>query len=161
MDQNLTLSRKWTLKSRGQTVVLFKKAYEKQSHVIMKAFLWALYLPDYPDLFLERSVNDRYKPDVVAVDELGTPQFWGEAGRLSLNKVKSLVKRYRSTHFAISKWDKPLMPFAEIFENAAAGLKRIRPIDLIRFSADSAERFIDSDGEIQITHGDIEWIRIQ
>ena len=126
MDPDLTLRRKYALKAHGRTVVLTKMAYEKHSHVMMKAFLWALYLPEYPDMLLERFVDDRYKPDVVVVDDLGTSRFWGEAGRPGLNKIRSLIIRYRTTHF----------------------------------SEDRPERFIDSDGEIHISHSDVKWTRI-
>ena len=87
MDQDLTLRRKYALKAHGRRIVLIKKAYERHSHVMMKAFLWALYLPIYPDMLLEIYVNDRYKPDVVDLDDLNIPKFWGEAGRLGLNKI--------------------------------------------------------------------------
>ncbi|MBW2406908.1 MAG: hypothetical protein JRE92_00815 [Deltaproteobacteria bacterium] len=160
MDPDLTLRRKYALKAHGRTVVLTKMAYEKHSHVMMKAFLWALYLPEYPDMLLERFVDDRYKPDVVVVDELGTFRFWGEAGRLYLNKIRSLIIRYRTTHFAIAKWDQSLDAYAKACKDAVAGLKRTRPIDLIHFSEDSPERFIDSDGEIHISHSDVKWTRI-
>jgi hypothetical protein len=71
---------KWTLRSGGQTVVFAKKSNEKASHVLMKAFLWALYLPKYPDITVEIHVGDRYKPDVVSLDERRQPIFWGESG---------------------------------------------------------------------------------
>ena len=127
---------------------------------MMKALLWALYLPVYPDMFIEGSFKGRYKPDVVALDSQGNPRFWGEAGRLGLNKIRFLARKYRTTHFAISKWDQPLKPYLKIIEDAAAGLKRTRPVDLIRFSSDSPERFIDREGQIHISQSDIEWIRI-
>ena len=160
MDQDLTLRRKYALKAHGRRIVLIKKAYERHSHVMMKAFLWALYLPIYPDMLLEIYVNDRYKPDVVDLDDLNIPKFWREAGRLGLNKIRSLFRRYPNTHFAISKWEQSIEPYERIFKDAVARLRRTRPIDLIHFSKDSPERFIGGDGEIHISHNDLEWIRI-
>jgi len=69
----------------------------------MKALLWALYLPHYPELTVEISIGDRYKPDVVALDAQGSPVFWGEAGQVGLTKIRSLLRRHRRTHFAIGQ----------------------------------------------------------
>lgn len=153
------LRRKWTLRAHDKQVVFIKKANEHASHVLMKAFLWALYLPAYPDLAVEISIGDRYKPDVVAVDEFEEPRFWGEAGQISPDKLRSLARRYRHTHFAIAKWDRPLDPLADIVAKAVADLERSAPFDLLHFPADSAERFIDERGQIHITHSDVELTR--
>jgi hemin uptake protein HemP len=45
-------------------------------------------------------------------------------------------------------------------QGTGARLRRTRPINLIHFSKDSPERFIGGDGEIHISHKDLEWIRI-
>lgn len=64
MTSELMLRRKWTLRAHGEQVVFVKKRNERAEHVLMKSFLWALYLPDYPDLTVEISIGDRYKPAV-------------------------------------------------------------------------------------------------
>ena len=74
MTLDLLLRRKWTLRAGDRQVVLIKKPYESTEHVVMKALLWALYLPDYPDLTVEVGVGDRYKPDVVALDSHPPPR---------------------------------------------------------------------------------------
>jgi len=154
------LPRKWTLRAYDRRVVFIKRRHERTEHVVMKALLWALYLPRYPDLSVEVSIGDRYKPDVVAVDAFGRPLFWGEAGEIGVAKIRSLARRYRRTHFAIAKWDTRLDPFIAIVEGALAGLRREAPFDLISFPADSAERFIDDEGRIHIRHADVEWVRL-
>ena len=159
MDEKL-LRRKVTLRAHGRRVVLVKKPVETEAHVLMKALIWALYLPTYPDAIVEYAIGDRYKPDVVALDLLGEPMFWGEAGKVGVDKIRSLVRRYRATHFAIGKWDTRLEPHADIVREALAGVDRHAPFDLIRFPADSAERFIDERGEIIISHDDITWLRV-
>lgn len=82
MDE-LRLRRKWTLRAHGRQVVFVKKPVESTEHVVMKALIWALYLPQYPDLIVEIPVGDKYKPDVVSLDAQGEPVFWGEAGDVS------------------------------------------------------------------------------
>lgn len=56
--------------------MVVKRKHERIEHVWMKAFLWALYLPQYPTLSVELEIGETYKPDVVAMDrERGRPEF--------------------------------------------------------------------------------------
>ena len=160
MTRDLFLRRKWTLRAHGEQVVFVKRTNERREHVLMKAFLWALYLPDYPDLVVEVSVDDRYKPDVVSLDLGGEPRFWGEAGHVSPSKIRALVNRYRETHFALAKWDADLAPFLETVRDALDEVGRQAPFDLIHFPPDSAERFIGERGRIDVSHEDLDWTRL-
>ena len=160
MEKDLKLRQKWTLRAQDKQIVLVKKHYEKSTHVLMKGFIWALYLPYYPNLTVEIGVGDRYKPDVVALDQQGMPEFWGEAGQITVEKIRSLLKRYRSTHFAIAKWKSSLTPLIGIVEEALDGLRRSSPVDLIRFEDDSAQRFIDAHGQITLDHDSLNWVRL-
>lgn len=159
MTEELFLPRKWTLRAHGRQVVFVKKPYESATHVVMKALLWALYLPQYPDLTVEIAIGDRYKPDVVALDAQGEPRFWGEAGDVTTAKIRSLARRYRHTHFALAKWGTRLDPLADIVAEAVSGLKRTAPFDLISFPADAVDRFVADDGTIRISHNDLTWLR--
>lgn len=154
------LRRKWTLRAGDQRVVFVKKSGERAAHVIMKALLWALYLPTYPDLLIEVPIGDRYKPDVVSLDAYGQPVFWAEAGSVGAEKIRSLARRYPDTHFAIAKWDTRLDPFVELVRRAIDDLDRTAPFDLLRFDEDSAERFIGERGTIRISHDDLTWVRL-
>lgn len=160
MTKDLMLRRKWTLRAHGEQVVFVKKRNERAAHVLMKAFLWALYLPRYPELRVEVPIGDRYKPDVVQLDFRQRPLFWGEAGEVGKEKIHSLLRRYRDTHFALAKWDSDLTPFAELVGEALAQYPRQAPFDLLKFPPDSAERFIDEKGRIRVAHGELDWIRL-
>lgn len=163
MSSELELRRKWTLRAHGQQIIFVKKSIEHTHHVLMKAFLWALYLPTYPHLKVEYVIRDRYKPDVVALDEnhpYSDPLFWGEAGQVSAAKIRSLVRRYRQTHLALGKWKTNLHQVEANVEKALKGIPLQAPIDLIVFPEDSAERFIDNNGTIDIAHSDLSWIRL-
>jgi hypothetical protein len=104
MSHERHLRRKLTLRAHGTPVVFIKRKQERIEHVWMKAFLWALYLPTYPDLSVEVSIGDKYKPDVVAMDSIrGQPRFWGEAGHVGADKITYLVERYPQTHVALGK----------------------------------------------------------
>jgi len=160
MTKDLFLRRKWTLRAHGEQIVFVKRANERREHVLMKAFLWALYLPHYPDLAVEVDVNSRYRPDVSAVGPYGTVRFWGEAGHVSPSKIHYLIRHYRSTHFALAKWETALAPFIEIVRDARADVEGGAPFDVLRFASDSAERFIHERGHITVNHGDIDWMRL-
>lgn len=166
-DHPILSRRKWMLRSAGQHIVIVKGVRERFSHPLMKAFLWALYLPQYPNISVEIRIGDRYKPDVIAFPQditmdlgQGTPLFWGEAGQVGEPKVRKLVRRYRDTHFAIAKWNTPLEPHRRWISTALDGVDRSAPFDLIRFDEGSAERFIDDDGNVHLNHDDIEWLRL-
>jgi hypothetical protein len=158
MDE-LRLRRKWTLRAHGRQVVFVKKPVESTEHVVMKALIWALYLPLYPNLTVEISIGDKYKPDVVSLDGRGEPAFWGEAGDVTTAKIRSLARRYKRTHFALAKWNTRLEPLTGIVEHALDGLHRTAPFDLISFPADAAERFMDDDGIIRVSHEELVWMR--
>jgi len=157
----MSLRRKLTLRAHGEQVVFVKTKQERIEHVWMKAFLWALYLPTYPNLTVEVRVGDKYKPDVVQMDaRRGRPVFWGEAGQVGPDKIESLVRRYPDTHFAMAKWDTRLDPFVEIVEDAVADVHRTAPFDLLRLPDGAGERLIDDRGRISIDFSDVTWTRI-
>ena len=161
MGRERHLRRKLTLRAHGEQVVFVKRKQERIEHVWMKAFLWALYLPSFPDLSVEVSIGAKYKPDVVAMDAVrGRPRFWGEAGHVGVDKIAHLVQQYPRTHFALGKWATSLDPFIEIVEEAVADTTRHAPFDLIRFPDDSAERFLDAKGHVTVAHDALEWRRI-
>ena len=154
------LRRKLTLKAHGQQVVFVKRKQERLEHVLMKAFLWALYLPSYPELSVEVKIGDRYKPDVVQLDTRGMPVFWGEAGAVSTEKIRSLIRRFPDTHFAMAKWNTALDPFEDIVNEAFADRSHPPRFDLIAFPKDSADRFIDARGNVVINHENATWRRL-
>ncbi len=154
------LRRKLTFKAHGGQVVLVKARHERMEHVWMKALVWALYLPFYPDLGVEISVGGRYKPDVVSTGPFAQPRFWGEAGKVSREKIEALVRRYPRTHFALAKWDAPLTPFEQMVREALREATRHAPFDLLRFPPESAERFIDARGRLALSHDDLTWTRL-
>ncbi|HMQ35283.1 MAG TPA: hypothetical protein PKD53_31480 [Chloroflexaceae bacterium] len=161
MMSDLSLRRKLTLRAHGRQVVFVKRPVEHSRHVLMKAFLWALYLPAYPDLAVEIDIGDRYRPDVVALGDDGRPRFWGEAGEVGREKIRALARRHPAAHLAIARWDERLGPLTEVVRAALRDVRRQAPFDLLRIPPDAAERFIAEDGEIALAHEDLpEWVRL-
>lgn len=171
MRSDLLLRRKLTFRAASpngpQKVVFVKKKQEGIEHVLMKAFVWALYLPTYAEIAVEVGIGDRYKPDLVQLGARDEPVFWGEAGKVGAGKIASLVRRYPRTHFALAKWGVPLDPFANVVRDALS-LPRTRsgdrprraPFDLLRLPPDAAERFVADDGTITLGFDDVERVRI-
>lgn len=154
------MRRKLTLKAHGKQIVLIKQPNEHLEHVLMKALLWALYLPTYPTLRVEVGIGDRYKPDVIALDTEGSPTFWGEAGQVGEAKWRGLLRRYPATHFAWGKWATRLAPHVTQVQEALAGLHRRAPVDIVEFPADSATRFFDDTGQITVDPAVLTWVRL-
>jgi hypothetical protein len=151
---NRYLRRKLTFSAHGRTLVLVKRPQEKIEHGVMMALLWALYLPHYPDLRIDVPIGVRYRPDLVQLDGANRPVFWGEAGEVGAEKLRTLCTRYRDTHLIFAKWNTNLDPFAAMINLAVNGLRRTAPVELIGFDAD-ADRFVGKTGEIQISFADV------
>lgn len=161
MDSDRYLRRKWVMQSNGHKGFFIKGPREKSEHVYMKIFIWALYLPTYPEMYIERRIGDRYKPDVVSLDTQQKPIFWGESGQVRKQKIAKLVRRYPHTHFAIAKWQQNIDPLEEIVGKSLKGVNRTAPFDLLRFNSDSVPRFIQDNGTVTLTHDDLsDWRRL-
>lgn len=169
MPSDLALRRTLTVRSPedGAKLVLAKKRGESIEHVLMKAVLWALYRPLFPGVRVEVPIGDTYKPDLVALAPppgglaYGDPQpvFWGEAGKVSADKWRSLLRRFPDAHFALARWNERLAPHAALIEEALDGRPRRAPIDLVRVPPD-AERFLARDGTLALTFDDVEHVRL-
>jgi hypothetical protein len=159
INSGLYLRQKFTFQAHDQKVIFIKKPVEHVRHVLMKALLWALYLPRYPNLRIEVPIGTRYKPDLVATDAEARPIFWGEAGKVGARKMHTLIPKFRHTHFAFAKWNSGLATFDKLVADSVAGVKRRAPVDLICFPEDSGERFIDLQGKIRVTLSDVPWRR--
>lgn len=166
MSVSQVLTRKrWKLYAHGQHIVVVKGHNERFVHPLMKAYLWALYLPDYPSATIEVRIGDKYKPDVVAfapdagIYAVKQPVFWGEAGRTGKDKIESLVRRFPDTHFAMSKWGTSLRPYVDLVSAAIKGVTRNAPFDIISFPEESVQH-VDEDGTITISFDDVVWERL-
>ncbi len=158
--------RRWKLHAHGQSIVVKYGVRERFVHPLMKAYLWALYLPDYPSASIEIRIGDKYKPDVIAFDGKPAvyeanpkPLFWGEAGRTGKDKIHSIVRRFPDTHFVMSKWDTGLKSYVDLVSEALDSVKRTAPFDLISFP-ESSKECVDEDGNITITFEDVKRVRL-
>ena len=152
------LPRKLTVRAHGATLVLVKRPEESAEHVLQKALLWALYLPDFPSLRVEVPLPtpSRYKPDLLVFED-GRPRFWAECGAVSASKLQDLLRRFRHTHFVFSKWggcDLGRHPFAGMIERALEGYRRTAAVEFICFPVTATE-YIAPGGDITLSRGDV------
>lgn len=73
----------------------------------------------------------------------------------------SAARAYIATGSAIGKWDSKLDPHARTIRRCLEDVKRNAPFDLIRFPADSVDRFIDENGVIRVSRRDLEVVRFE
>lgn len=158
MDSELLLGGKYTFRVGGKKQVFVKKPVEHHRHVVMKALLWALYLPAYAQLRVEVSIGYRYKPDLVAPGA-EAPLFWAEAGHVGNQKLKRVIKRFPRTHFAFAVWGSSLESMIARIRRESRGVHRQAPIDVIAFPEDAATRFFEPQGSIRVHHSNLKWQR--
>ena len=165
MPSDLALRRTLIVRAAdGAKLVLAKKRGESREHVLMKAALWVLYRPAFPDLRVEVPIGDAFKPDVVALAHPpggpaygdARPTFWGEAGKVSERKWRSLFRRFPETHFALARWNERLAPHAAIIERALGRRRHRAPIDLIRVGPGVE----DALGGGSLSFADVERVRL-
>lgn len=148
-----------TIRAAGRKVVLVKRAWESERHVLLKALVFGLYAEGYPGPTVEPRLAHRYRPDLVALDGDGRPVFWAECGETGKQKVGLLLRTLPETHFVLAKQVPTLRPFAVLVRDALAGMSRRAPVDLLNFPP-HAERFIGAGGEVRIGIGSVETVRL-
>ena len=87
----------------GKRVRLWQRPGESYEHVLMKALGYAMFAAKYPHLEIEIKVGLRYKPDLIAIDEAGEFDFWGECGANSLRKTVWILKHTRTKKLVLFK----------------------------------------------------------
>ncbi len=70
---------------------LVKKSGESLEHVLMKLLSHLLFY--HPDLEVEVSADQHYKPDLVRFDDRGEPVQWIECGTTKIDKLDRITRR--------------------------------------------------------------------
>lgn len=82
---------------------LWQRTGESYEHILMKALGYAMFVGKYPNLEIEVKVGLRYKPDLIAVNQAGDFDFWGECGSNSIRKTHWILKHTRTEKLALFK----------------------------------------------------------
>jgi hypothetical protein len=164
-----------TLNDCGErtTKVLEKNKYESLQHVLTKALLWKLFQEDYPDIQIELDISDPdFLPDVISLppstattDSDPSPLFWGESGRMSLDKALELAERYPATHIVHLRWG---MALSDYVPDYAPALSKVQN-RTARYTFGAIQRkevwdfFQEGDDgviTVQIEKEDAEWLEL-
>lgn len=105
MGSAIHFSKTYHFRIAGERVTLYKKNGESYEHVLMKALGYAMFQPQFPHLEIERRIGLRYKPDLIALNDFGKPEFWGECGQVGLRKIAWIAKHSGAKHLTIFKFD--------------------------------------------------------
>ena len=138
---------KLTVRVGQRKLILAKGAGESERHVLLKALVFARYVDQYPDLLVERSLGQRYKPDLVALGNYQTVRFWAESGVTSRDKVRWLVKHVRSGHLVFARQAGTGDPFPDLVAEAVAREPRHGLVEVLSFDEDAWDA-IGPDGRI-------------
>ena len=129
----------------GKRVRLWKRVGESYEHVLMKALGYAMFVCEYPNLEIERSVNLRYKPDLVSHNDRRFI-FWGECGQTSVRKTAWLLKHAgveRLVLFKIATGEgQPVALANELRTSIAEKYRAPGRIEIISFISDIVARTI-------------------
>lgn len=105
MGSAVNFSKTYHFRIAGQRITLYKKNGESYEHVLMKALGYAMFHPRFPNLEIERRIGLRYKPDLVALNDLGRAEFWGECGQVGLRKIGWIAKHSGTQQLALFKFN--------------------------------------------------------
>lgn len=155
------IRRKLTLTVAGRKVVLIKNRQESLDHVLGKAILLEIYGRQFPETQVEVGLSDRYKPDLLAVDERGEPRFWGEVGQVKKKKIEQLLKRYPGTSFAFARHRLDPKGFEEILRTAAGKVvhRNNRFVDLVGLPEEKEPLFTEQ-GSVALQEGSYTRVRL-
>ncbi len=113
MGSAVHLSKTYHLRVAGERLTVYKKNGESYEHVLMKCLGYAMFRPLYPKLEIEKRIGLRYKPDLIALDDYGKAEFWGECGHVGLRKVVWLAKHSGAKRIALFKFNIAARHFIE------------------------------------------------
>ncbi|MEW6777809.1 MAG: YaeQ family protein, partial [Bdellovibrionota bacterium] len=117
-------------------VVLGRTEYETDEHVLLKLLAWLLFF--HPRIVIEKKMEGDFEPDLILEDYDGTVKLWIECGRVSVNKLDKLTRRYPDARLYVllaSERDIPMM-----VKNIEKKVERLSRIRLVAFK----EKVVDS-----------------
>lgn len=117
-----------TYDTRERLIVL-KQPGESMGHVVMKVLGWMLHY--CPGIQIERRVGQHYKPDVVALDDVGVPTVWIDCGMTSARKLAAIIRRNPDTRFVIVK--RRLSKLRRYIEHVQPDLPEDPPLHFLAF----------------------------
>lgn len=153
-------NKKYTFAFGDRKIVIIKLAHESEFHPYAKALVFALYHKQYRSLRLEPQLPDeRFQPDLCAIDYDGSMLFWSEVGNVSLAKIEKLFKKYRHAHFVYVKEEQDLPAFDKQLTRMAKDLMSLPLVDIVVYPPKFQEWNVSEEGDVYIRKEDVQIIR--
>ncbi len=80
-------------------VVMGRAEYESDEHVLLKFLAWCLFY--HPRLAVEKKMDGDFEPDLILQDYDMAVLRWIECGKVSINKLDKLTRRYPVARFYV------------------------------------------------------------
>ena len=155
----LNHNKKYTFAFGKRKIVFNKFHYETEFHPYAKALVYALFHKQYRSLRVELQLDDRYQPDLCALDYDGTMLFWAEVGNVSLGKIEKLFKKYRKAHFVFVKEQRDVPLFQKHLKKLEKDIHTFPLIDIVVFPPHFQEWHVSEEGDVYIRKEDVTIIR--
>ncbi len=148
-------NQKFTFKFKDKKVIFNQLSHESQFHPLAKVLAYALYHKDYPTLRVEAKIDDRFQPDLNALAYDGTMIFWAEVGKVSIDKIEKLFKKYRQAHFVFVKEEKDVDVFRKQLDKMAENIRTLPWVDIVVYPEHFHEWNVSEDGDVFIRKEDV------
>ena len=124
----------------NRRIRLWHRRGESYEHILMKALGFAMFVREFPNLEIEKSVGLRYKPDLVMQNERGDFLFWGECGANAIRKTVWLLKHARVEKLVLFKIGQNVRQLIEqLRDEIPARYRTENKLSLINFTGSIVE----------------------
>lgn len=124
----------------NRRIRLWQRRGESYEHILMKALGFAMFVREFPNLEIEKSVGLRYKPDLVMQNERGDFLFWGECGANAIRKTVWLLKHARVEKLVLFKIGQNVRQLIEqLRDEIPARYRTENKLSLINFTGSIVE----------------------
>ena len=149
-------NRKFTFRFKDKKLVIAKKEHESEFHVYAKALCYELYHKQYPNMRIEANLEDRYQPDLSAEGYDGTMLFWGECGKVSMDKIEKLFKKYRRARFVFIKEESEIPRFIEQLNKRFKKFSSSPKVDIVTYHEHFHDWYVSPEGDVFMPREEVE-----
>jgi uncharacterized protein YaeQ len=150
-------NKKFTFRFKDKKIIISKTAHETELHVFAKALAYFLYHKKYPTLRVEAKLDEeRFQPDLCAIDYDGTMALWAEVGKVSLPKIEKLFKKYRQAHYVFIKERREVEMFLTHMDKTFKKVPRLPKVDIVIYPEHFHDWYVSEEGDVFIPAEEVE-----
>ena len=143
-------SHKYIFRFKDKKVVFNKAPHDPEFYPFAKALAYALYHKEYPTIRVEAKVDERFQPDLSAESYDGTMVFWAEVGKVSIDKIEKLFKKFHQAHFVFVKEEKDVPNFTKQLDKMGKDIRSLPLVDIVVYPEHFAEWNVSEEGDVFI-----------